>query len=547
MTVTDNDATPPGAPVLTAAAKNESIELTWTIADHGTSDITRFDYRIKQTTGGTYPATWTDTGAAASNTGGSATIGSLTNGTQYTVQVRGVSSDGEGAESNEPTATPDAPPAIDSVAITSTPATANTYIIGEDIEFTVTFDKDLTLGGSDTTKDPGYITFQTDYATDSADVDSPEADCAIGAGHEDDRVHRPVREGWYDTDGISVFVNALDDQGQISHFVGPLGQRVLTSITPRSAVDANHKIDGVKPTLSSAMRRLERLRPRWSSPSARPSARSINTKITVKKGTHGPDHHQTGAAIDSANSTKVEITLTTALLSTDTNITVELAADAVTDVPGNGIAAVSATTVSLVDNTAPAFVSAGTNDTDEVVLTYSEALNTTQPATSAFTVKVGGNNRGVDTVAISGSAVTLTLASAFRPGDTLTVAYSKPGTNPIKDAADNEAASLPETTVTNNLAATAPDAPGGLAASEIPVPGQANVYVDQLELFWVTPWHNGSDITKFQYRYAEGTSVPATTAAGRTSPIAPRPSRTRTDPWWRASIPAPSTPSRCAR
>ena len=117
-----------------------------------------------------------------------------------------------------------------------------------------------------------------------------------------------------------------------------------------------------------------------------------------------------------------------------------------------------------VDNTAPAFVSAGTNDTDEVVLTYSEALNTTQPATSAFTVKVGGNNRGVDTVAISGSAVTLTLASAFRPGDTLTVAYSKPGTNPIKDAADNEAASLPETTVTNNLAATAPEAPGNLAA-----------------------------------------------------------------------------------
>ena len=119
VTVTNNDATPPRAPVLTAAAKNESIELTWTIANHGTSDITRFEYRIKETTGGTYPATWTDSGAAASNTGGSATIGSLTNGTQYTVQVRGVSLDGEGAESNEASATPDAPPEITSVAITS--------------------------------------------------------------------------------------------------------------------------------------------------------------------------------------------------------------------------------------------------------------------------------------------------------------------------------------------------------------------------------------------------------------------------------------------
>ena len=57
--------------------------------------------------------------------------------------------------------------------------------------------------------------------------------------------------------------------------------------------------------------------------------------------------------IDSTNSTKVEITLMTALLSTDTDITVDLAADAVTDVPGNGIAEVLGTAVSLVDTTAP--------------------------------------------------------------------------------------------------------------------------------------------------------------------------------------------------
>ena len=207
------------------------------------------------------------------------------------------------------------------------------------------------------------------------------------------------------------------------------------------AASANHKVDGVKPTLSSANASGDLTKVVLTFSEAIGTV--DNTKITVKKG--GTDQTTTGAAIDSANSTKVEITLTTALLSTDTNITVELAADAVTDVPGNGIDAVSATTVSLVDTTAPTFVSAGTNDTDEVVLTYSEALNTTQPATSAFTVEVGGNNRGVDTVAISGSAVTLTLASAFRPGDTLTVAYSKPGTNPIQDASNNEAAALHET------------------------------------------------------------------------------------------------------
>ena len=204
VTVTDNDATPPGAPVLTAAAKNESIELTWTIADHGTSDITRFDYRIKQTTGGTYPATWTDTGAAALNTGGSATIGSLTNGTQYTVQVRGVNSEGEGAGSNEPTATPDAPPAVTAIAITSTPATANTYIIGEEIEFTLTFDKDLTLGGSNPNHlSLPYIIYQTDYADETGSVDSPEPDCEIGTNTKTIVCTDSIEEPEYDTDGIS--------------------------------------------------------------------------------------------------------------------------------------------------------------------------------------------------------------------------------------------------------------------------------------------------------------------------------------------------------
>ena len=508
VTVTDNDATAPGAPVLTAAAKNESIELTWTIADHGTSAITRFDYRIKQTTGGTYPATWTDTGAAASNTGGSATIGSLTNGTQYTVQVRGVSSDGEGAGSNEPTATPDAPPAITSFEITSDPGTDQTYIIGDDIEFTVTFDKTLTVVGTHTDRTPAYIEFLTDYAADTPGVDHPEADCVIGTDTKTLVCTETVAAGWYDNDGTAVGVGALIDSFAQTYVVGPLNQRANLAHAALP-VDANHKIDGVRPTLVTTGSNA----PKTSSDGTRiiltfseDIGTADRTKITVKSGT-------TTKAITSTSWTfsSVNLFLTTALTAADTAVTVELDADAVTDVPGNGIDAVSPMAVSLVDTTAPTFVSAGTSDTDKVVLTYDEALNTTQPATSAFTVKVGGNNRGVNTVAISGSAVTLTLASAFRPGDTLTVAYSKPGTNPIKDAADNEAVSLAETTVTNNLAATAPEAPDGLASSDIPVPGQANVYVDQLELFWVTPWHNGSDITKFQYRYAEGTSVPGTT------------------------------------
>ncbi len=390
VTVTDNDdATPPGAPVLTAAAKNESIELTWTIADHGTSDITRFDYRIKQTTGGTYPATWTDTGAAALNTGGSATIGSLTNGTQYTVQVRGVNSEGEGAGSNEPTATPDAPPAITSVAITSDPGTDKTYIIDEEIEFTLTFDKDLTLGGTNPNHlSKPYIIYRMESHSNDPQVDDPEANCVIGTDTKTAVCTDDVDEGNYDTDGIHVPTGQLNYANpSVRGFYGPLGQLVL-GVHPAIAVDANHKVDGVKPTLSSADASSDLTKVVLTFSEA--IGMVDNTKITVKKG--GTDQTTTGAAIDSTNSTKVEITLMTAFLSTDTNITVELAADAVTDVPGNGIDAVSSMAVSLVDNTAPTLTTASTVSNTEVLLTYNEPLDPDSiPAASAFTVWANAN------------------------------------------------------------------------------------------------------------------------------------------------------------
>ena len=506
---------PPGAPVLTAAAKTESIELEWTVADHGTSDISKFEYRIKESTDANYPTTneWTTIGTA-SNTGGSATITGLTNGTTYNVQVRGVNATGNGTESNEITATPDAPPAIDTVEITSDPGADKTYIIGEDIVVTGTFDKNLTIAGSDTTKSPGYVTYRTDHGDAPNSIDHPEAECAIGTDTKTLVCTDNVDEGEYENDGIAVNANALTMNRPITFVVGPLGQRANVAHSGIAA-DSNHKIDGIKPTLITTGA---------GAPEASPDLSKIvltfseaigtvtQADITVKKGT--TDQTITAASIDSMDATKVVVTLSAALLSNDTNVTVDLAADAVKDVPGNGIAEVLGTSVSVEDTVAPTFVSAGTNGTDEVVLTYSEALNTTQPATSAFTVKVGGNNRGVDTVAISGSAVTLTLASAFRPGDTLTVAYAKPATNPIKDASSNanEADSLPETTVTNNLAATAPDAPRSLAAGSYHIStAPVRVAADIFELSWIIPWHNGSPIGKHQYRQAMGSSVPPST------------------------------------
>ena len=93
--------------------------------------------------------------------------------------------------------------------ITSDAGTDKTYGIGDNIVFTLTFDKDLSLGGIDTSKSPGYLAYQTDYAADTASQDPPEADCAIGTNTKTIVCTDQVEEPEYDTDGISVFAKRL--------------------------------------------------------------------------------------------------------------------------------------------------------------------------------------------------------------------------------------------------------------------------------------------------------------------------------------------------
>ena len=81
----------------------------------------------------------------------------------------------------------------------------------------------------------------------------------------------------------------------------------------------------------------------------------------------------------------------------------DLAADAVTDVPGNGIAEVLGTSVSIEDNTPPTLSSAGTYAIDGtgtgIALQFNETVvSTSIPATSAFAAKIAGTAVGVTSV-----------------------------------------------------------------------------------------------------------------------------------------------------
>ena len=125
-----------------------------------------------------------------------------------------------------------------------------------------------------------------------------------------------------------------------------------------------------------------------------------------------------------------------------------------------GIAeAISVQTVTNnVDPPSPVYVSSAIENATPSLLemTYNLSLANSVPAASAFAVRVNSVARTVNSVAISGAKVLLTLASPLVYGDVVTVAYTKPSTNPIKTPAGGEAASLSAQTVTNKVAPPIP-------------------------------------------------------------------------------------------
>ncbi len=92
VTIVDNDDVP-GAPTnLGATAGDTKVTLRWAAPTApGTSSVTRYDYR-RSTDGGNTWGSWTDAGNVLEKE-----IAGLTNGTEYTFEVRAVSAAGNGA------------------------------------------------------------------------------------------------------------------------------------------------------------------------------------------------------------------------------------------------------------------------------------------------------------------------------------------------------------------------------------------------------------------------------------------------------------------
>ena len=123
------------------------------------------------------------------------------------------------------------------------------------------------------------------------------------------------------------------------------------------------------------------------------------------------------------------------------------------DLAGNLAASLDEEPVS--NATTPELQSAAV-DGATLTLTYDAALDAdSEPAESAYTVTVDGTGvslAATDPVAVAGSAVTLTLAAAVTPGQTVTVSYDPPDEDPIESSAGTAAAGLTDRAVTNTTA-----------------------------------------------------------------------------------------------
>jgi uncharacterized repeat protein (TIGR02059 family) len=111
----------------------------------------------------------------------------------------------------------------------------------------------------------------------------------------------------------------------------------------------------------------------------------------------------------------------------------------------NNVAAVSVPVYvsSVIENSTPS----------RLEMTYNMSLANIVPSASAFTVTVNTTVRSVTAVSVSGTKVILTLSSPISQGNTVTVAYTKPSSNPLQTPAGGQAATIGARTVTNNVAA----------------------------------------------------------------------------------------------
>ena len=453
-------ATAPDAPTgLTATPGDGSVTLRWTAGSDGGSEVTSHQYRQK-TTGGF--GSWEDIELSAPGEANATSypVASLANDTAYTFEVQARNEEGESGPSNQARATP---VAGDSTAPVLQSATTTA------LELALTYDENLD-GGSEPAPSAFSVTVDgASRAVTGVSASSTNVFLTLSSA---------VRAG--ETVTVSYTVPGTDPlRDEANNPAAAFADHPVTNEAPVTAPDAPSSLTATPGDGSVTLR--------WTA-----SAYDGGSEVTGHQyrrkttGDFGSWQDIADSAEGEANATSYPV----ASLANDTAYTFEVQARNAEGESGPSNQA-SATPVAG-DTTAPVLRSATTTAL-ALALTYDESLDAgSEPASSAFTVAVDGASREVTGVSV-GAKVLLTLASAVRAGETVTVSYTVPANNPLRDEASNPAAAFADHPVTNEVPATAPEAPTGLAAT----PGDGSV-----TLRWTASAHDGgSEVTGHQYRH----------------------------------------------
>ena len=388
-------------------------------------------------------------------------------------------------------------PIITGVEVTSSPQATNandTYGLGEDIEITVTFDEAVNVTG--------------DVAFGFGVSGQREARLKSGDGTTELVFAYTVQSTDDDDDGIWI--------GDHTHATNPTfdleaGQSVVGAVTGLDALLEHdklgtlddHKVDGsltgADATLSALSLSGITLDQTFTAGAAGTAVTSFTATTTVTSTTVTATASQSGGSsavsIDpgdaDANTTDHEVNLSLG----DTVITVE-----VTSTNGNATRTytVTVTREAATDTTAPEVSSARVvvgNAADEIHIVFDEDLDATgsAPAALAFQVTVGAeaavNPDSVAFHATEATTVVLTMGTAIAAGETVSVAYTKPASNGLADAASNEVESF-----TGSDAIAAPNRPAAPAVT-------LSAGVGKLTASWAAPANGGSAITDYDVQW----------------------------------------------
>ena len=434
----------PGAPDGLTVSVNDTgkLDLSWDApGSDGGSAITGYKVQWKETAD-----SW-DTAADVSEataTGTTYTVSGLTDGTEYTFRVTAVNSVGDSDASGEATGTP---------RETTAPTVSSAAVDGSTL--TLTFSENL---------DVGVTPSSTAFTVNVNEAERNIFIVGLGGSNVLLTLSTAVESGdtvtvdYAKPSGANVIKDT--DGNEADSFTGQ-------AVTNNTAAPVTENSDPVQTPGSLTVNRHEsgKLSASWDAPGTGPTP----TGYTVQWKESGDDW---ATAADVSESDVTGTSHTIAGLTDGTEYAVRAMSR-----NGNDDSDPSAEVTATPQETVPPAPSSAAVDGTTLAITFSEALDTGQtPGTSAFGVSVAGSRRGVESVSVSGSAVTLTLVTAVSSGETVTVDYTAPTGESdarVQDLVGNAATSFTGQAVTNNTAPAAP--PNSQATGKPEIAGTAQV------------------------------------------------------------------------